>query len=94
MYIIFIILTVYLMFINLIAVIVTAYDKFSAVKKRRRVREKSLFLISLLGGSLGMYVTMLLIRHKTRHLKFMLALPVLLIIQLIAVYLIWRMIYG
>ena len=82
------------MFINLIAVIVTAYDKFSAVKKRRRVREKSLFLISLLGGSLGMYVTMLLIRHKTRHLKFMLALPVLLIIQLIAVYLIWRMIYG
>ncbi len=94
MYIIFIILTVYLMFINLIAVIVTAYDKFSAVKKRRRVREKFLFLISLLGGSLGMYVTMLLIRHKTRHLKFMLALPVLLIIQLIVVYLIWRMIYG
>lgn len=41
-----------------------------------------------------MYVTMLLIRHKTRHLKFMLLLPVLLILQLIAFYLIWRMIYA
>lgn len=51
MYIIFIILNVYLIFINLIAVIVTAYDKYSAIKKRRRVKEKSLFLISLSGGS-------------------------------------------
>ncbi len=93
MNIVFIILTVYLLFINLISAIITVYDKFSAVRKRWRIKEKTLMLISLFGGAFGMYLTMILIRHKTRHIKFMIGLPLLLILQLIAVYALRRMIY-
>lgn len=87
------ILAIYLILINLIAVIVTIYDKICAVKRRWRVKESTLLLLSALGGSICMYITMLLIRHKTRHIKFMLGIPLILIVQLIIAFLIWRYFY-
>lgn len=87
------ILAIYLILINLIAVIVTIYDKLCAVKRRWRVKESTLLLLSALGGSISMYITMLLIRHKTRHIKFMLGIPLILIVQLIIAFLIWRYFY-
>lgn len=88
-----IILAIYLILINLIAVIVIIYDKRCAVKRRWRVKESTLLLLSFLGGSVGMYITMLLVRHKTRHLKFMLGIPIILIFQLLFAALIWRYLY-
>lgn len=90
---ILIILEIYLLLINLISVIVTIYDKHCAVKKRWRVRESTLLLLSFFGGSIGMYFTMLFIRHKTRHLKFMLGIPIILIFQIVIAFLIWRYFY-
>lgn len=87
------ILAIYLILINLIAVIVTIYDKLCAVKRRWRVKESTLLLLSALGGSISMYITMLLIRHKTRHIKFMLGIPLILIFQLLVAFLIWRYLY-
>ena len=87
------ILAIYLILINLIAVIVTIYDKLCAAKRRWRVKESTLLLLSALGGSISMYITMLLIRHKTRHIKFMLGIPLILIVQLIIAFLIWRYLY-
>lgn len=87
------ILAIYLILINLIAVIVTIYDKLCAVKRRWRVKESTLLLLSALGGSISMYITMLLIRHKTRHIKFMLGIPLILIFQLLIAILIWRYLY-
>ncbi len=87
------ILAIYLILINLIAVIVTIYDKLCAVKRRWRVKESTLLLLSALGGSISMYITMLLIRHKTRHIKFMLGIPLILIFQLLVAFLIWRYFY-
>lgn len=87
------ILAIYLILINLIAVIVTIYDKLCAVKRRWRVKESTLLLLSALGGSICMYITMLLIRHKTRHIKFMLGIPLILIFQLLIAFLIWRYLY-
>lgn len=87
------ILAIYLILINLIAVIVTIYDKLCAVKMRWRVKESTLLLLSALGGSISMYITMLLIRHKTRHIKFMLGIPLILIFQLLIAFLIWRYLY-
>lgn len=87
------ILAIYLILINLIAVIVTIYDKLCAVKRRWRVKESTLLLLSALGGSISMYITMLLIRHKTRHIKFMLGIPLILIVQLLIAFLIWRYLY-
>ena len=82
----------YLIIINLIAVIVTIHDKRAAVKGTWRVKENTLLLISALGGSPAMYLTMLLIRHKTRKPKFMVVIPMILIAELIIIYLVLH--YG
>lgn len=91
---IFYILIAYLILINIVSVSVTVYDKYCAAHNRRRVRESTLLILSALGGSLAMFVTMNLIRHKTRHLKFMLGLPIILTLQFAFVYFIWRIING
>ena len=70
--------------ISAIAAVITIYDKVIAGSGRRRVPEQTLFLLALLGGAAAMYVTMLLIRHKTKHKRFMLGLPLIVAIQLAA----------
>ena len=68
-------LPIYLLIISLIAVILTLIDKPRAIKGKWRIPEKTLILFGLLGGALSEWFTMLLIRHKTKHAKFMLLLP-------------------
>ena len=76
----------YLALISLISVIVCIYDKIAAKKRpRHRTPEATLLLLSALGGSVAMLVTMLLIRHKTKHVKFMLGIPLIIIAQVAAV---------
>lgn len=75
-------LAVYLIIINLIAIVITAHDKLAAVHHRRRVSEKGLMLISALGGAPAMYLTMLVIRHKTRKPLFMIGIPVIFLLEL------------
>lgn len=76
---------IYLGVISLISVIVCVADKSRAKKGKWRVRESTLFLLSALGGSLAMYITMLAIRHKTLHKRFMIGIPLIIIIQTAAV---------
>ena len=72
----------YLAAISLISIVVCCYDKIAAKKlQKHRTRERTLLLLSALGGSLAMLVTMLIIRHKTKHKKFMLGIPVIIILQ-------------
>lgn len=78
--------------ISLIAAIITIFDKQSAKSKSWRVPEKTLLLISVLGGSAAMLAIMLLIHHKTRHIKFMLGIPFIIILQCIAIYFAFK--YG
>ncbi|MBO5041540.1 MAG: DUF1294 domain-containing protein [Clostridia bacterium] len=83
------ILLIYLGVISVISLIVCIYDKlfskFNNVKLR--VPEKSLFVFSALGGSVAMYLCMLLIRHKTKHVSFMLGIPVIILVQAALIYL-------
>lgn len=72
---------VYIALISILSMIVTISDKLSAVRGKRRVPEKTLLLLSALGGSLAMYLTMRVIRHKTRHIKFMLGIPIIMLFQ-------------
>ena len=72
----------YLIIINITAIVVTAYDKLAAINGRRRTPEKTLLLISALGGAPAMYLTMLVIRHKTRKPLFMIGIPVIFILEL------------
>ena len=85
---------VYLVLINLISIIVTISDKVKAIKRKWRVPESTLLLLSALGGSVSMYITMLIIRHKTRHAKFMVGIPVIFALQCVLAFLIWRYIYA
>lgn len=81
---------IYIASISLIAVIVTIYDKIAAKKlPGHRTPEATLLFISLLGGSAAMLLTMYLIRHKTKHKKFMIGIPVIIILQIAAVFAVW-----
>ena len=79
----------YLALVSLFTAIVTAADKIKAKKGAFRVPESTLILLALLGGSVAEYTVMRLIRHKTLHKKFMIGLPLIIIIQLIAVTLVY-----
>lgn len=57
------------------SVALTVLDKRAAVKGKWRVPEATLMLLGLCGGALPMFVTMRTIRHKTKHMKFMIGLP-------------------
>ena len=72
----------YLAVISVVSVGVTVYDKWAAKHRTdRRIRESSLLAFSVLGGSAAMFVTMLIIRHKTKHPKFMIGIPVIMAVQ-------------
>ena len=66
--------TIYLISINIIAFLIILIDKRRAIKKKWRIPENNLLLISLLGGCFGMYISMYLYHHKTKKLKFKLVL--------------------
>ena len=85
-------LYIYLAVINLIAVIITIYDKLSAIRGGRRVPERTLMLIASLCGGPGMLLTMLIIRHKTRKPMFMLGIPFIILIEAVLGWLI--LFYG
>ena len=74
---------IYLAVISLISIIVCFYDKKISKKNKveLRIPEKTLLILSALGGSVAMLITMLLIRHKTKHFKFMVGIPVIIIAQ-------------
>lgn len=79
------IVLIYFTLISLITAAVTAADKHKAKKGSFRISEATLFILALLGGALSEYITMRLIRHKTLHKRFMLGLPLIIILQLAAV---------
>ena len=86
-------LLVYLIIVSVLAVVITIYDKVHAVRHKYRVSEFALMLISAIGGSVVMLLTMLIISHKTRHIKFMLGIPLIILIQCAIIFLIWRLNY-
>ena len=73
----------YIIAISVVSVIVCCYDKIASKHMtKHRTRERTLLLLSALGGSIAMLVTMLIIRHKTKHIKFMLGIPLIIVAQL------------
>lgn len=72
----------YLAIVNLIAFTVYGADKRRARKDRRRVPEKTLFLLAIIGGSLGAFLGMRLFRHKTRHWYFVWGIPAIMALQI------------
>ncbi|MBE6583990.1 MAG: DUF1294 domain-containing protein [Ruminococcaceae bacterium] len=73
----------YIAIISIVSIIVCIYDKKVSKKNRVELRtpEKTLLLLSAFGGSVAMFITMLIIRHKTKHFKFMVGIPVIMLVQ-------------
>ena len=74
-----------LLTVNAIAFILMLADKQKARKKLWRIPESTLLLSAAIGGSIGSLAGMYTFRHKTRHLKFTLGVPAILIAQITAV---------
>lgn len=85
---------IYLLVINFYAVVITVSDKKLAKSGARRVPEKKLFITAALGGSLGMYITMRKIRHKTLHKRFMIGIPLIMAAQCVLIIFVMMKLYS
>ena len=76
---------IYLVVINSISFIMMGLDKYKAKKRAWRIPESTLFVLALIGGSVGSIAGMHLFHHKTRHWYFLYGMPAILIIQILIV---------
>ena len=77
---------IYLIIINIIAFIVYGIDKWKAKRNRWRISEKMLLFLAIIGGSVGALAGMYIFHHKTLHKKFVLGVPLILLIQVMIFY--------
>jgi len=80
---------IYLAIVSLWAVCLTLYDKRAAQRGSWRVRERTLLSVSIIGGSVAMLLAMRIIRHKTKHAKFMIGIPLIIVLQIAAALFVW-----
>lgn len=69
---------------NLIGFFMMGIDKRKAIRHKWRIPEKAFFIVSILSGSLGTLIGMYTFRHKTKHAKFVVGIPIILVLQVIA----------
>lgn len=73
---------IFVVFMNLLGYILMKKDKSFAQDDKRRVRESTLLLVAICGGSVGMYIGMYKFKHKTLHKKFSIGIPIIMTIQI------------
>lgn len=78
----------YLLIINVLTSVITISDKRRAIKGKYRIPKKYLFLLAFMGGAVGEYLTMKFIHHKTLHKRFMIGLPLIILLQILCVILV------
>ena len=71
--------------LNLTGFALMGTDKYKAKKRAFRIPEATLFMIAVIGGSIGSIIGMYAFRHKTRHWYFVYGMPFILILQIILV---------
>ena len=83
------ILRLYLIIINAIAFVLMLVDKQKAIKRKFRIPEATLMGVAAVGGSIGAWIGMQIFRHKTKHIKFTLGIPLIFGIQALAAIALW-----
>lgn len=79
----------YLIIINAAGFLFMRIDKRRAQRNLWRIPERTLIAVALLGGSLGALLGMKLFRHKTKHDKFRIGIPIILTVQILFAVLIY-----
>ena len=74
---------IYLVIINIVAFLAMWIDKQNAKKGKWRISETALFILAILGGSIGGMIGMYTFRHKTKKPRFTIGFPVILILEII-----------
>lgn len=75
----------YLIIINIISFVLFGFDKLFAKNNKNRIRNSTLFSLSILGGSIGSLFGMYLFRHKTQTWYYVYGIPLILIVQIILI---------
>ena len=78
-------IAMYLAMVNLIGFAMMGIDKRKAIKKLWRIPESALFIIAIIGGSIGSIIGMRVFHHKTRHWHFVYGMPFILVLQILFV---------
>ena len=76
---------------SVILFVTMGIDKGRAKRHKWRVSERALFVLAILGGAAGGCLGMLVFRHKTKHRAFQIGFPLLLAIQILALWLVWKL---
>ena len=84
---VYLLISSYLILMNLIGFALMGIDKHKAIKGAFRIPEATLFVVAIIGGSIGSIFGMYTFRHKTRHKKFVYGMPAVLIIQVLLIFL-------
>ena len=79
------ILLIYYVIINIIAYLLYWNDKVSAQKDKWRIPESTLIGVAFMGGGIGSYLGMKICRHKTKHWKFKICVPLSIILHVVAI---------
>ncbi len=82
---IWLIILIYLACINLAGFIIMGIDKLKAKRRKWRIPEATLFLIAAIGGAVGSIAGMYIFRHKTKHLSFVIGMPLILVLHIVIV---------
>ena len=69
----------------MVSLIVMGVDKRRAIKRAWRIPESTLFVLAIIGGSIGSIIGMHLFHHKTRHWYFLYGMPVILALQIMLI---------
>jgi uncharacterized membrane protein YsdA (DUF1294 family) len=83
-------IAIYLAAVNVVAFILYGIDKYKARKHYYRIPEKVLLGIAVLGGSIGAFLGMYTFKHKTKHAKFTVGVPTIIIAQAVIAFLLVR----
>lgn len=75
----------YLVAVNLLGFALMGIDKRKAVKRSFRISEATLFMVAIIGGSIGSILGMQLFRHKTKHWYFVWGMPAILVLQIVLI---------
>ena len=89
MYISLLTLIAWLLIFSVVGAVMMIVDKQRAHQGRRRISERKLLTVGALGGAWLMWLTMLIVHHKTHRRKFMLGMPAMVVVHLVLFYITW-----